>query len=259
MPRKPELERYLLEIIVRARTAREQCGVLLESTYMSEPPRQLARAIASISDYLEKVAIALVDQSSAGDSEEASKDTLALLQCVDVVLMMIYAHLRYVEGARPERLPWSTVAAFEKLVSKVLPNISVMLRPQWNYNYSFHLSDLRAVYRQMLDEFQDFVPATNLDSSVLGDLDRPFHIIGFPALERTNILLHSLLGHELGHLLAHRFLDADRQTAFVKSVMADLNTLAEEELMELTRFRGHPGRGVYGCPHGQAEAAGVHW
>ena len=28
--------------------------------------------------------------------------------------------------------------------------------------------------------------------------------------------------------------------------------------VELTRFRGHPGKGVYGCPHGEAEAAGVH-
>ena len=27
--------------------------------------------------------------------------------------------------------------------------------------------------------------------------------------------------------------------------------------VELTRFRGHPRRGVYGC-HGEAEAAGVH-
>ena len=27
--------------------------------------------------------------------------------------------------------------------------------------------------------------------------------------------------------------------------------------VELTRFRGHPGKGVYGC-HGETEAAGVH-
>jgi hypothetical protein len=32
---------------------------------------------------------------------------------------------------------------------------------------------------------------------------------------------------------------------------------AEPDPVELTRFRGHPGRGVYGC-HGEAEAAGVH-
>jgi len=30
-----------------------------------------------------------------------------------------------------------------------------------------------------------------------------------------------------------------------------------EHGMELTRFRGHPRRGVYGC-HGEAEASGVH-
>jgi hypothetical protein len=31
-----------------------------------------------------------------------------------------------------------------------------------------------------------------------------------------------------------------------------------EKLLELTRFRGHPGKGVYGCPHGETEAAVVH-
>ena len=67
-------------------------------------------------------------------------------------------------------------------------------------------------------------------TEVLAELDTPFHIIAFPALERTNIILHCLLGHELGHLLANRFLTDERRTAFVQSIMTDLEEQSKRDL-----------------------------
>jgi hypothetical protein len=31
----------------------------------------------------------------------------------------------------------------------------------------------------------------------------------------------------------------------------------DDDVLEVTRFRGHPGKGVYGC-HGATEASGLH-
>ena len=174
-----------------------------------------------------EIIFARIDWTGPADDR---KDDIRLVQSTDDSIRVLYAHLRYVEAAQTHRVPWSILPAFEHMVGDLLPGIRVMLRPQWRYNYTCIVTDLHDEYLQMLAEHQDFQPDVSLEEDVLEALPARFHIVGFPSLERTNILLHCLLGHEIGHLLASEFVTEARQTEFVTNILPELELLAQEHL-----------------------------
>jgi hypothetical protein len=94
------------------------------------------------------------------------KDDLRILRNTDRIFKIVAQELRYVEGARTERLPWSIVASFEKLVAAFLPDIQIMLRAMWQYNYAFHMLNQGAVYRRYLAPYADYVPDVDLEKVV---------------------------------------------------------------------------------------------
>ncbi|MBI4679992.1 MAG: hypothetical protein HY753_01965 [Nitrospirae bacterium] len=113
-----------------------------------------------------------------------------------------------------------------------------MLRPKWNYNFSIITSDLKEYYYDELLEYEDILPNMSLDE-VFSDFKNPFHIISFPSLERKNILLYCLLGHEIGHLIARKYIN---ESEFLKQTKDDitriaLNKLSIKEMDSIPLFR----------------------
>jgi dCTP deaminase len=100
----------------------------------------------------------------------------------------------------------------------------------WQYNYVTTLSDLRADYIRALSEYEDFVPELSVASDVLAPLKGPFHLIAFPMLERENILLHSLLGHEIGHLFAFKFVTDELEAEFMAEIIPAVEELTIRQL-----------------------------
>ena len=222
------VEAYLVELSSRATAIQKRCDALLTRDYISESPRKLARVIRALSQCLSKAAVGVVG-AIAWDDENGFEPDLQILRSTDNLIQQLGAQLRYVDGAQTDRLPWSTVRSFEKLVQSLLPGIDIMLRPQWNYNYASHIQDFREAYRKLLSEYEDFLPDDDLDK-VLIDLPNPFHILTFPALERKNILLHSLLGHEIGHLLVDQFLTEERRASFIQALLPQLREYTSQQL-----------------------------
>ncbi len=223
------LESYLLEIVARARSAQERCGSLLASDFISNAPYDLAHSISGACAFLSKAAVAIFSQVDWDDEEQIQSDE-RLLRTTDSLIQELAAHLRYVQGARTDRLPWGIVPSFESLVNRLAPNKQVLLRPKWNYNYSVVVYDLREYYLTALQELEDYLPEINLERDVLGRMSAPFHIIAFPALERENILLHNLLGHEIGHLFVRDFLDEPRKTDFKTSIVSHIENVTDKQL-----------------------------
>ena len=236
------VDSYVVEILARARATAARCREVTSNAYVSPTPRALGEVLLRISLYLERAVGAIYLQCEWAPDGTLRAEDAAILRNTDLLLRMLFAHLRYVEGATTARLPWSIVGAFEHLVEEALPSAQVMLRPQWKYNYATIISDLRAFYRNLLEEYQDFVVGPEpLDplKEVLDPLPRSFHIISFPALERTNILLHTVLGHELGHIASEPFVaDEARRTAFVNGIIPNLTILADQELKAPKRMYG---------------------
>lgn len=230
---RPLLEAYLLEVVSRALSTERMCERLKTHHYISDAPEALLGTIERMCKYYRRSIAIIFSRIDWSTSPEDRAEDVRLLQNTDDSIRILYEHLRYIEAAQPHRMPWSILSAFENLVAGLLPQIRVMLRPQWRYNYTCIVTDLRGAYEELLSEHQDFQPEVSLTTDVLKQLPVPFHIIGFPALERTNILLHCLLGHELGHLVASEFVTDTRQTQFVDSILPELEKLATENLAGL--------------------------
>ena len=199
-----DIENYVIEIIVRLRTIQYGCKKLQANEFASECPLQLAKTISLICSYLEKSVLKIyrtIDLES-GDSENDELAEINMLKHTDALIRYIGEHLRYIDGAITRKLPWSIIKPFEKLFESITPGISFMFRPQWKYNYSIVTDDLKTYYYESLKEYQDFTETPR--ENVFTDFKKPFHIISFPSLERKNILLHCLVGHELGHLIVRK-------------------------------------------------------
>jgi hypothetical protein len=53
-------------------------------------------------------------------------------------------------------------------------------------------------------------------------------------MERKNILLHSLIGHELGHLFAADYINKGKKDAFSEAVMPEIERIVEKEVEDST-------------------------
>lgn len=228
------VEKYILEIIARSRSIQGRCNHLLSKHFASDPPKNLARTIVRICKYLEDVVNSIytsVDITSF--SEEELQIFMKILQDTDYAIHDLGSEVRFIDGSLTQKLPWSIIKPIEKFTKKLIPGIEIMLRPQWRYNYSVVTNDLRQVYLERLAEYQDFVPDISLKNDVLKDLQNPFHIISFPSLERKNILLHCLIGHEIGHLISRQYFTKDTEDEFVLTIREDINHFVEQSLQGL--------------------------
>ncbi|HEX9942009.1 MAG TPA: dCTP deaminase [Thermoanaerobaculia bacterium] len=212
--------------------------------FISKSPKDLAQAISQICDFLSKAAVAIFSQIDWTDPESVTVDVKSI-QTADLWIQRWTAHLRFVQGSRTERLPWGIIPSFEQLASRLVPDRQVMLRPDWDYNYTVILADFRKYYLHYLREFQDALPHVDIEEDVLGDLKYPFHVIAFPSLERENILLHTLLGHEIGHLFAERFLTDKRKDNFKRSIVEQIEEITDQELQHEEFTESKPGTLFY--------------
>lgn len=100
--------------------------------------------------------------------------------------------IRYIQRSQTKDVPWSLIPNLEKLIKDILgDNYIIILRPQWHWNYSVLISDIGEFLKSIITHF-----TTETD---LFNVENKFHIISFPVLEKTNFLLHTIFGHELGH------------------------------------------------------------
>ncbi len=153
-------------------------------------------------------------------------------------LRTLAGHLQYIETANSARVPASLIGPVGTLVNSIVPNARVLLCAQWDYNYT--VFDVAALYREMLSRL---IGKPSLDK-IIGKTTK-FFIVAVPAVEELNILLHSLLGHEIGHEIATRYLGKEDQKALMASIWAwvgnltwlhpDINALPADLLLDTRR------------------------
>jgi dCTP deaminase len=223
------LQEYSLEIISRCQAGEARCKGLLGADFASDAPRSLAQTLLNIFGYLARVAAAMVESIDWKGSDDLIQKATKNLRVLDWQVKEFGAHIRYVESARTDRLPWQVIPSFEKLVEALRPGAKVMLRPMWRYNYATIVSDLREVYLNELVEYEYHTPDIDVTSKIVVPLGSAFHIISFPALERDNILLHSVIGHELGHLVASQMVE-QAKNSFLQQAQSQIEIATDAEL-----------------------------
>ncbi len=115
-----------------------------------------------------------------------------------------YNLLRFLEASQASRTPSVIISPLQAMITNQAPNAEVIVWYNWipsNYSaYPFFGPSLRKVIEDVFDDpshpiFQQMPPF--------------LAIMSIPAAERDNILLHSALGHEMGHILAAHFQDVN--------------------------------------------------
>ena len=163
------------------------------------------------------------------------------LSSVDLFLCLIAEHLRFVERSRIAHTPWSMIQATEEFLARQVGTDShFILRPQWSCNYS--LSGEFIEYHRTAMGSMPWIPPGAWEKGLGGMAKQKIYCIAFPRIERLNALLHANWGHELGHIIAARWIQ-DR----FGQVWADEETQIKARMQKAIeeRFRHVPDQALF--------------
>jgi hypothetical protein len=88
------------------------------------------------------------------------------------------------------------------------PKTNFIIRPQWSYNYSI-TGDFVDGYKHFIGALKPWLTLDEWKAKVGDVADEQIHCISFPRVNRMNILHNVNWGHELGHIVAGRWIDAN--------------------------------------------------
>jgi hypothetical protein len=120
----------------------------------------------------------------------------------------IIPNIRYIQRTETKNIPWSLISNLDEILKNELGNDCWLLfRPQWHFNYSVITEDLVTYLRNILCIF---FPDDNGINNIFSN--EKIHIFSFPFLEKTNVLLNSIIGHEIGHFYHRKWEQSDDYT-----------------------------------------------
>lgn len=139
-------------------------------------------------------------------------DDLSASEAAEQRLIVSYGHiadvihcnfLRFLEASQASRTPSVIISPLQEMISNQAPHAEVIVWHDWlPSNYSAYPS-FAPYLRNMIEEVFD-----DHTHPIFQQIPSFIAIMSIPAAERDNILLHSALGHEIGHILAVHFKDA---------------------------------------------------
>lgn len=179
----------------RAHTLRMGLFQRLDEICVSDfPTGSPKEVIKLLQDILDKISLQI---DSASDEQ-----TLALI-CQ--VIHFYCSFLEYFDNAHTEQTPRGLVQLLEELMSELSPEAKLLVWPQAIYNYS-----IRDILPTLLHTTENLLPE-NERKILFAPFNGPINLISFPRIERDDILVHAVFGHELGHPIAEQYLK-DEQT-----------------------------------------------
>ena len=145
-----------------------------------------------------KNALALPDDSEDIDIEitEIRATRVSLIQDLTVFV-------DWVSGAQTQKVPWSFVPSVERMAEKIIPDRKTILYCENKYNYGI------VWFRNPEEKLQRYC------------------FISLPRLHRINVLMHTIIGHELFHPRCKEFTEEHRN-----QVTADIAIKCREDFPE---------------------------
>ncbi len=215
---------YTVEIYSRAQSIIGQCESLLTEEFASDAPKNLAYSIIEMCRFFQSAAIAFHNDSK----QDVDEISIAELRNLDNAVKEIGEHVKHVDSARIPRTPWSIIPTFEKLANDLLGNVEIIFCPLWGYNYEIHMRDLKSLYENTLNHFNSLYDIPYGVNDCLNHLKHSLYIIRFPSSERLNFRLHANIGHELGHMLAHKYIDGLKDDSFLSPIRSDIVKITDK-------------------------------
>lgn len=133
--------------------------------------------------------------------------------------------LRYIQRSATSNVPWSIIPYLESTIrSELGEDYLIVFRPQWNYNFTVITTDWVRYFRDILAVF---FPDNDVEFS-----SKTLHVFSFPYLEKTNVLLHSAMGHEIGHFFTNQYMSGDSWKATFAHHVESLTKFYEDQETE---------------------------
>jgi len=107
--------------------------------------------------------------------------------------------IKFIDGARAENNPWGLVEQFERLCRAVVPESEVLIRPRWEYNYSFY--PITSILKRILNLAIQIDPKLYNALRAIVDRFPSFYSLAFPPSEMTNVLQIASWAHEISHFV----------------------------------------------------------
>lgn len=123
-------------------------------------------------------------------------ETSSHIEIYRFFIIKLIPYIRYIQSSSTEDIPWSMIPNLDRVLKNELgEKYFILFRPRWHFNYSMSPLDILEYLTVILNAI---FPSNQEEIKNLFDTDK-IHIFMFPYLEKTNILLHSIVGHEIGH------------------------------------------------------------
>lgn len=116
--------------------------------------------------------------------------------------------LNWLSKAQTKRVPWSFVHCVEELFHQIIPDHSMLVYCENQYNYGICWSESKTL------------------------APYPYYILSLPVLHRTNILWHALVGHEIFHPRCNEFIEKHNQGVLIninKVVTDNYQSISSDE------------------------------
>lgn len=184
------------------RSIDNQLAELSSHDYPTQSPLKFIQFLQSVSLGLQKAA--------------AEINTPPTLQYICQFAKDFCQDIRILTSASYPQIPWAMIRPMEQLISTIAPGTQVVLRSQWAWNYMVRPISLQ--YREALGA----LPPHYFDESQLFDEKTIWSIISLPMADKNHVLMHVILGHEIGHAIAFEFLSSED----TKMVEKEISTLS---------------------------------
>ncbi len=205
---KDLVDSFCLEIIANSIKIIKDIKKISTHEFSSDSSKDVLLVINNIA---ESIIISTKSLNKGIDWEDRKliSSRIRQLKRLKELIQMFSSHLQYIENSKMDKIPWGLIEPFQNIASSITPNARIILCQQWNYNYSIITTNLFDYYLSQIELLEEFISEESFNQ-LQENLNNPLYLISFPYLEKNNILLYSLLGHEVGHLVADKFINKFR-------------------------------------------------
>ncbi|MCL2800536.1 MAG: hypothetical protein FWD28_02085 [Treponema sp.] len=150
------------------------------------------------------------------------------------ILKLIIELISQIEYSTVKNVTWSIIPAYNMLFTSLLKNTEYIIVPQWEENYAIR-------NRNLIEEFSNhlLVPGLIFEidtpekkiKEILEDIPEKIYLIKYSRLEKLSALHMALLGHEIGHIFATRWMNEEySKFAHSTTLFTQLKDIAMREL-----------------------------
>jgi hypothetical protein len=154
------------------------------------------------------------------------------------ILRYIIDLIACIEYSTIKNVTWSIIPAYNRLFKSLRSdndkNIEYIIVPQWEENYSIRNSNV-------IDDFQHFLETPDLifeagtsseiNKKMMDNIPPKVYLIQYARLEKLTALHLALLGHEIGHIFATRWINENYRNFAKNTTLSNrLETIVLDEL-----------------------------